>query len=259
MFQFFPIGYVRNDRPELYQVPYQIGLLENMESVIELESGHNYEEALGDLQGMERIWVVFLFHKAKNWRPKITPPRGSEKKGLFATRSPHRPNPIGISAVKLKKIEGLKLYIEDHDIVDGTPVLDIKPYLPYVDSFPESEHGWLGDVEDARAYDIEIADLCKTKLAWISGESGPDLLKLIDVNLSLHPMPKKGNRISKLVEGGFEIAVKTWRVKFHLDANKVVLEDVYSGYDQDYLDGVKVSKWDDVDLHRKFVSTFCQN
>lgn len=259
MFQFFPIGYVRNDRSELYQVPYQIGLLENMESVIELESGHNFEEALGDLEGMERIWVIFLFHKAKNWRPKITPPRGSEKKGLFATRSPHRPNPIGISAVKLKKIDGLKLYIEDHDIVDGTPVLDIKPYLPYVDSFPDSEHGWLGEVEDARAYKIEIADFCKTKLEWILEEDGPDLFKLIDVNLSLHPQPKKGNRISKLNNENYEVAVKTWRVRFRLEGFKVILEDVYSGYGAEYLNGSVKSKWDDIELHKKFISTFCQN
>ncbi len=122
-----PIGFIRNNRQELYQVPYQIGLLNNMTSVIELEKGHNYEEALADLENFERLWVIFHFHKATSWKPKITPPRGNEKKGLFATRSPHRPNPIGISAVKLIKIDGLKIYIEDHDFIDGTPVLDIKP------------------------------------------------------------------------------------------------------------------------------------
>ena len=107
MFEFFPIAYVRNDRKELYQVPFQTGLINDFDAVIEFEKNQNYEEALKDLQGMERIWVIFAFHKAKNWKPKILPPRGDQKRGLFASRSPHRPNPIGMSAVRLKKIDGL--------------------------------------------------------------------------------------------------------------------------------------------------------
>jgi tRNA-Thr(GGU) m(6)t(6)A37 methyltransferase TsaA len=98
---------------------------------IELHPGRNFEHALEDLEGWERIWVLFWFHLNDSWRPKVLPPRSaSGRKGVFATRSPYRPNPLGLSAVRLDRIEGLTLFIRDVDLVDGTPVLDIKPYIP---------------------------------------------------------------------------------------------------------------------------------
>ena len=258
MFEFFPIGYVRNDRKELYQVPFQTGLIDNFESVIELEKSENYEEALKDLEQMERMWVIFAFHKAKNWKPKILPPRGSQKRGLFATRSPHRPNPIGMSAVKLKRIDGRKLYIEDHDFVDGTPVLDIKPYLPYVDSFPEASYGWLEEQDIPETYNLVEAVSFSEKAQFLKDNEGPYLVSFVDVNLKLYPLPRRGNRIEDLGEGLYIIAVKTWRVHYRIEGRNVILEDLLSGYEAEYIDGSKQSKWDDVDLHRMFLGNFSQ-
>ncbi|MCM8538819.1 MAG: tRNA (N6-threonylcarbamoyladenosine(37)-N6)-methyltransferase TrmO [Lentisphaeraceae bacterium] len=258
MFEFFPIAYVRNDRKELYQVPFQTGLINNFESVIELNKNDNYEEALQDLEGMERIWVMFVFHKAKTWKPKIYPPRGKEKRGLFATRSPHRPNPIGMSAVKLKRIEGLKLYIEDHDFIDGTPVLDIKPYLPYVDSFPEAKYGWLENESMPQAFSLKEEESFSEKRNFLIENSGPDLLSLIDVNLSLNPFPRKGNRIEDLENGQYKMAIKTWRVIYRVEATEVFLEDIFSGYESEFIDGTKKSKWDDIEIHRSFLAEFGQ-
>lgn len=257
MFEFFPIAYVRNDRKELYQVPFQTGLIEEFESVIELNKNGNYEEALQDLEGMERIWVLFVFHKAKNWKPKIFPPRGTEKRGLFATRSPHRPNPIGMSAVKLKRIDGLKLYIEDHDFIDGTPVLDIKPYLPYVDSFPDAGFGWLEDESLPQALELAESQLFTEKRNFLESE-GLDLLSLIDVGLKLNPYPRKGNRIEVVEAGTYKLAVKTWRVTYRITESKVILEDILSGYEKEFIDGTKESKWDDIELHRSFLTQFGQ-
>ncbi len=250
-----PIGFIRNNRQELYQVPYQIGLLDNMSSIIELEKGHNYEEALADLENFERLWVIFHFHKATTWKPKITPPRGNEKKGLFATRSPHRPNPIGISAVKLIKIDGLKIFIEDHDFIDGTPVLDIKPYLPYVDSFPQANCGWLDKVENSTHYSLICGENFQIKHHWLL-ENGLNLIQLIDVTLSLQPFPKKENRISENSDGTFTIAVKTWRIKFIVENSTVTLLDIFSGYDDAHLSGAKKSRWNDLPIHQKFVEKF---
>ena len=129
-------------------------------AVIVLRPG--LENAVRDLNGFERIWVLFHFSysvgvhpdRAGNehttgWKTMIVPPRDSELRGVFATRSPHRPNSIGLSCVRLVRVQGLEVHIADHDLLHGTPVLDIKPYLPFCDSHPTAKAGWVEDL-DAR-------------------------------------------------------------------------------------------------------------
>jgi tRNA (adenine37-N6)-methyltransferase len=254
VFELNPIGYVRNSQKEMYQLPYQIGVLGDLTAEIHLEKSNNFELALDELAGFERIWVIFLFHKANNWKPKINPPRGGQKRGLFSTRSPHRPNPIGMSAVKLLAVDGLKLIIEDHDLLDGTPVLDIKPYLPYVDSYQDAACGWLEDVAPSQVHDLSWVNAAENKRVWLQ-QNGVDLLALVEVSLKLKPYPAKGNRVS--AKGGFsELAVKTWRLLFSVTGDDVRILDVYSGYNDEYLKGEKVSRWDDVALHLKFNKVF---
>ncbi|MBS0389416.1 MAG: tRNA (N6-threonylcarbamoyladenosine(37)-N6)-methyltransferase TrmO, partial [Proteobacteria bacterium] len=136
-----PIGYVR--APQLTKVeaarqpaaasPGSTGA----HGRIELLAGRNFEHALDDLAGWEYIWVIFRFHLNGNWRPKVLPPRSTTgRKGVFATRSPHRPNALGLSAVRLERVDGLTLHLGAHDMLDGTPVLDLKPYVPYTDAHP---------------------------------------------------------------------------------------------------------------------------
>jgi tRNA (adenine37-N6)-methyltransferase len=121
-----------------------------VEATIELLPGRNFEQALKDLAGFERIWVIAWLHLNENWQPTVIPPRGPKvRRGLFATRSPHRPNPIAISALKLVRIEGLTLHVHGIDLLDGTPVLDIKPYVPYADAFPDAREGWLEEIGEA--------------------------------------------------------------------------------------------------------------
>ncbi|NRA38924.1 MAG: tRNA (N6-threonylcarbamoyladenosine(37)-N6)-methyltransferase TrmO, partial [Planctomycetes bacterium] len=103
-----------------------------------------------DLKGMDRIWILFHFNYSLGCKQTVVPPRDTESRGLFATRSPHRPNPIGLSCVRLINVVGLKIFIRDHDLLHGTPVLDIKPYLSYCESFPDARCGWIDDLhEDA--------------------------------------------------------------------------------------------------------------
>jgi len=93
---------------------------------------------------MERIWVVSWLHRGGTWAPLVRPPRGTrERRSLFATRSPDRPNPIGLSCVRLVRVEGCNLHVQGVDLIDGTPILDIKPYVPYADAFPDSKAGWI--------------------------------------------------------------------------------------------------------------------
>src|SRR6185437_11868823 len=91
---------------------------------------------ISGLAGFERIWLLFVFHRSEGWKPLVRPPRGGGKRGVLATRSPHRPNAIGLSAVELVAVEERALRVRGVDLLDGTPILDIKPYVPYADAFP---------------------------------------------------------------------------------------------------------------------------
>jgi len=141
-----PIGVVHSSYRERFAVPRQPSLDEPLPAQIELKNGMNFDQAVQDLDGFSHIWVIYWMHLNQGWNPTVTPPRGPKKRrGLFATRGPHRPNSIGLSAVRLIKVEGRTLHIQGHDMLDGTPVLDIKPYLPYADSHPDASSGWVGE------------------------------------------------------------------------------------------------------------------
>jgi tRNA-Thr(GGU) m(6)t(6)A37 methyltransferase TsaA len=106
-------------------------------------------DALSDLDGFARIWLIFVFDRSEGWIARVRPPRGGGKRGVLATRSPHRPNPLGLSAVELLGVEDGALRVRGLDLLDGTPILDIKPYVPYADAFPNAAAGWI-DALDAR-------------------------------------------------------------------------------------------------------------
>ncbi len=144
------IAHVKSDFPEKFGIPRQSGLAPALKSRIVFEPQYRVKEAFRGLEGYSRIWVLWEFSRAEReeWSPTVRPPRlgGNKRVGVFASRSPFRPNPIGMSAVKLERIEygadGPVLYVSGGDMMDGTPVLDIKPYLPYADAYPDEEHGF---------------------------------------------------------------------------------------------------------------------
>lgn len=160
-----PIGVVRSPYTERFGTPRQPGVTRQVKGDarlpgrIELLPG--YEEGLAGLDRFDRIWCLFVFHLNRGHSLTVRSPRdahGEETEhGLFATRSPHRPSPIGLSCLHLTGIEGRVLHVLGLDILDHTPVLDIKPYLPYADAFPESRVGWLeGRVpEEADHFEVE--------------------------------------------------------------------------------------------------------
>ncbi|TBR45097.1 tRNA (N6-threonylcarbamoyladenosine(37)-N6)-methyltransferase TrmO [Marinomonas agarivorans] len=149
-FSFASIGVVHSCYRQKFGIPRQPGLVTEATARIELLSPFNRLDTLEGLQSFSHIWVHFIFHAClqEGWKAKIRPPRlgGKNKVGVFATRSTHRPNPIGLSVVKLGKIykEDKKVFIDLHgaDLLDGTPVIDIKPYLPYADAIPEAKDGF---------------------------------------------------------------------------------------------------------------------
>ena len=149
-----PIGWVRSPYLRRIDAPHQATVVAGTESgqaaeaFLELDPAVP-EETLRDLDGFARIWVLFVFHRSHGWAPMVRPPRGRAKRGVLATRSPHRPNAIGLSAVELVAVEGRTLRLRGVDLLDGTPVLDLKPYVPYADAFPQARAGWIDEVDMA--------------------------------------------------------------------------------------------------------------
>lgn len=242
---FAPIGVARTPFPDRVSAPRQAAAGLGVKGTIELESGRDFEHALEDLEGWDRLWVVFCFHLNEGWRPKVLPPRSEGKRrGVFSTRSPHRPNPIGLSVVRLLRVRGLVLDVEDLDIVDGSPVLDLKPYVPYADAFPEARTGWLeshalgGGVEVAAAaaardpepgYAVVWSALASEQAAWLREEHGVDLVSRVNAALALGPQPHPYRRI-KAEGAGFRLAVKDWRARFRVEGRTVTVDAIGSGY-----------------------------
>ncbi len=144
-----PIGVVRSPHKERHGTPRQAvmvadpNLRGDERARIELFAAVMSAEVTEDLSGFDRIWILSWLHLNHGFPNKVTPPGETESRGLLSTRAPHRPNPIGLSAVELLSVEGLVLHVARIDLLDGTPVLDIKPYVPYADSFPDARTGWL--------------------------------------------------------------------------------------------------------------------
>ncbi len=149
--QIEPIAVIHTDFHEKFGIPRQAGLVSSLEARIVFEPAYRNEHALMGLEEYSHIWLLWEFSKAvrSSWSPTVLPPRlgGKTRKGVFATRSPFRPNPIGLSSVRLERIdlhtqEGPVLYVSGADLLDGTPIYDIKPYLTYTDSHPEAVSGF---------------------------------------------------------------------------------------------------------------------
>lgn len=252
---FEPIGIYHSALRYRFETPRQSVFIHNS-GVIELSSGRNFEIALEDLDGFDRIWILFQFHLNDNWRPKVRPPVAPEKEriGVFATRSPHRPNPIGMSCVKLEKIDGLKIFVQDCDLLDESPVFDIKPYIPAADSFPDSRTGWLERAVKPEQYDVEILPEALEKILFLK-ENGFDAENFCYLQLGSNPVNPERKRIYQ-TDDGYEIGFRTWRISFVLGGSTVKVKNIRSNYlPEELMEGVP-DKYNDKWLHRAFIKRF---
>ena len=148
------IAKIKSDFPEKFGIPRQAGIVPALEATVVFEPEYRNADALRGLEGFSHIWLIWQFsgNVRENWSPTVRPPRlgGNERMGVFATRSPFRPNALGLSCVELAGIEtlpelGTVLRVKGADLMDGTPIYDIKPYIPYADCHPEAAHGFAAD------------------------------------------------------------------------------------------------------------------
>lgn len=149
-----PIAFVRSPYAHRIDAPHQSTVIAGTETQAAAEAIVEFVEGLPaaafrDLAGFERIWLVFVFHRSEGWKAEVRPPRGGGKRSVLATRSPHRPNAIGLSAVELVRVDvdAHALHVRGMDLLDGTPILDIKPYVPYADAFANARAGWIDDID----------------------------------------------------------------------------------------------------------------
>ncbi|GFE79905.1 hypothetical protein GCM10011487_19050 [Steroidobacter agaridevorans] len=251
-----PIGIVRTSLATKVEAARQPRAAQGASARIELFPGRNFEHALEDLTRWKLIWVIFWFHHNPGWRPKVLPPRStSGRKGVFATRSPHRPNPIGLSVVRLEKIEGLNIHVLDADILDGTPVLDLKPYIAYTDSHPDAGNGWLDDRPDdpVAAYEVTFLPLATEQAHWIETRTGLAIEERIRSTLALGPEPHPYRRIRR-IDDGMQLAVKEWRVRFSVEGRDVRVAAIVSGFRESQL--ASDSDDDVLRAHREFLQTW---
>lgn len=258
---FEPIGVVHSPLIERAQAPRQPGVRlghepaasSRVDGCIELFAGRAFEDALVGLDTWEYVWVLFVFHRnieqERGWKPKVQPPRAEAKVGVFATRSPHRPNPIGMSAVKIVRVEGRRVHVRGIDLLDGTPVLDLKPYVPYADAHPGARSGWLQPADPLPAWEVTFSEAATEQLAWLRTR-GVDLRSGVESALALGPQPHAYRRI-RTHGDGMRLALKDWRVDFRVEERTIVVRAVASGYRPKEL-----QTQSELETHRDFAARF---
>ena len=206
------IAHIHTDFPDKFGIPRQSGLVKELKGQIIFEPEYNNPEAVRGLERFSHIWLLWKFSESKkeHWSATVKPPRlgGKKRVGVFASRSPFRPNDIGLSSVRLERIElderlGPVLHVSGIDLMDKTPIYDIKPYLPYADAYPEAVGGF---AEERKSYRLEVvfSEQCREMFAQQE-------LKVLEEILSQDPRPsyqEDPNRVYGMAYAGREVKFK---------------------------------------------------
>ncbi|WP_293933465.1 tRNA (N6-threonylcarbamoyladenosine(37)-N6)-methyltransferase TrmO [Iodobacter sp.] len=221
-FTFQPIGHLATPFADKFGIPRQPSLAPHALGVLKLLSPYNRAEAVRGLEAFSHVWLTFVFHQSANdWKPTVRPPRlgGNTRIGVFASRSPFRPNPIGLSLVELIKIDtdsGVILTFKGIDLVDGTPILDIKPYIPYAESIPTARGGFADSPPPELA--VVFSPEAKARLK-------PELRALIEDVLKQDPRPAYADDAERI----YGVRLYQYDVKWRCDgqtAYVIALEKV---------------------------------
>ncbi|MES9963127.1 MAG: tRNA (N6-threonylcarbamoyladenosine(37)-N6)-methyltransferase TrmO [Candidatus Sedimenticola sp. 20ELBAFRAG] len=218
-YEFDAIGHISSPFKEKFGIPRQSGLVPEARASLVFDSPYNRAEAIAGLEGYSHLWIQFVFHQAMRgeWQPMVRPPRlgGNEKVGVFASRSPFRPNPIGLSVARLEGVSTsagqVELLLSGLDLVDGTPVLDVKPYVVYSDSIPDASSGFAPSAPEKR---LEVV-FSQRALEQIQARADSEQLQaLIAALLEIDPRPayrsgESGDRIYGIRLYDFDLR---WRV-----------------------------------------------
>lgn len=221
-----PIAYIKTDFPEKFGVPRQSGLAESLTGRIVFEPEYRNIEALRGLDGFTHIWLIWEFSAnrkaAGEWQPTVRPPRlgGNQHMGVFATKSPFRPNPLGLSCVELDRIdldtpEGPVIVVKGADLMDGTPIYDIKPYIKYADSRPEAACGYVDSLEES-CLDVVIPESIAAKI------NDKAKFQALVETLKLDPRPSYHNDPARI----YGLSFSGYNVRFTVSDTVLTIIDV---------------------------------
>lgn len=220
-----PIAYIHSPFPEKFGIPRQSGLADTRAEIV-LESEYASAEAVRGLEGYNYIWIIWQFsaNAGKPWHPTVRPPRlgGNTRVGVFATRSPFRPNPLGLSSVHLDAVScyngKVTLHVSGADLMDGTPIYDIKPYIPYADCHPDAVGGFT-DQTERRVLEVKIPEEVRRKIpASVTPQSIEELTQV----LAQDPRPSYQHDPARVYGLSFE----SLSVHFTVDEYKVIVQDI---------------------------------
>ena len=223
-----PIARIHSDFSEKFGIPRQSGLVEELTAAVIFEPGYRDPSALRGLEGFSHLWLIWEFSKSQGWSPTVRPPRlgGNKRLGVFATRSPFRPNTIGLSCVRLLEVGqdrklGPVLTVAGADLLDGTPIYDIKPYLPYADCRPEAAGGFA-----PRPKGAELEVDCPPALLAVVPEAKRAALLAV---LAQDPRPRYQNDPDRV----YGMAFAGLEVKFRVAEKGLTVTDILQGLPQD--------------------------
>lgn len=218
-----PIAHIQSDFKEKFGIPRQSGLVEALRASIIFTPPYRVPDAVRGLEEFSHIWLVWEFSQARRegWSPTVRPPRlgGNTRLGVFATRSPFRPNALGLSAVRLEAVEadaslGPVLHVSGADLLDGTPIYDIKPYIPYADAIPGASGGFADRVERKR---LEV-QCPQALLELIPPEKREALLAV----LAQDPRPSYQSDPGRV----YGMAFADWQVRFTVEGERLVVGEI---------------------------------
>lgn len=221
------IAHIRSDFPTKFGIPHQSGRIQELKADIIFEPEYRNHEAFRGLEEYTHIWLIWEFSQAvrKEWSPTVRPPRlgGNVRMGVFATRSPFRPNPIGLSSVRLESVEfsekyGPVLHVSGADLMDGTPIYDIKPYLAYVDSHPEAAGGFTDQIQDHKLK-VEFPEELLKKIPVEKREA---LLAVLAND------PRPGYQ--KDLERKYGMSFGSWDIHFKVDGEQLRVLEVFNTF-----------------------------
>lgn len=256
-----PVGVVHSPWLDKRSAPRQPAEARDVCGRIELYTQAALQDALADLDAFSHVWVLFWFHLNSSWRAKVQPPRSEKKRGVFATRSPYRPNPIGMSVLRLDRIEGRVLHVRDLDIVDQTPVLDLKPYVAYTDAVSAASAGWLHQEEPVAdsgpRFAVDFVERAALQLEWLRPRAAVDLEALATSVLCAGPAPHAYRRI-RVYDGYSVLAVKDFRLRFRVVGQTIQVFEISTGYRARVLADpqAQASEQTPLSVHREFLARF---
>ncbi|MEM7030395.1 MAG: tRNA (N6-threonylcarbamoyladenosine(37)-N6)-methyltransferase TrmO [Chloroflexota bacterium] len=228
-----PIGIIHSCYREKFGIPRQAGLVPDAVASLELYPPYNTPEAVKGLETFSHLWVIFIFHASQRdgWKATVRPPRlgGNQRLGVFATRSMFRPNPIGLSAVLLESVEVSSgkalLHIKGGDLLEGTPVLDIKPYLPYADTIPQAIGGFATSAPTS-SFTGTFTSEARSQCQALESDGYPNLQAIIEQTLQLDPRPAYYSERPQKTEFGMRLY--DFDVKWRVQHQEILVVDIES-------------------------------